>query len=250
MTADIAGHAWNKHVRLWVVSRNRFLVSASRFVPGEQLPLDELRVPVLDANQRLIKRGFDMTVSSIGLVLCAPLWLLIVLSIRLSSKGPAIQTVSREGIGSKPFSMFRFRSAYVSAVAASRPVSTPVGRWLRFTALDELPQLLNVLLGEMSLVGPRPIEREQHERLEKWQLRRYWVLPGLTGLWQISGRHDHDFTDMVRLDFYYVQHWSLFEDIEILLKSVLISLRGRRAKIVRVAMQPTQESVEGDMPSG
>jgi lipopolysaccharide/colanic/teichoic acid biosynthesis glycosyltransferase len=240
-TTKIADAVCNTHISLWAISSGRFLVSASHYVPGEQLPLDELRVPVLDANQRLIKRAFDITGSLFGLVLCAPLWLLIVFAIRVSSKGPAIQTVSREGIRAKPFAMFRFRSAYVPAAAGGKPVSTPIGRWLRHTGLDELPQLLNVLLGEMSLVGPRPIEREQHEHLEEWHLRRYLVLPGLTGLWQISGRHDCDFADMVRLDFYYVQHWSLFEDIEILLKSVPLSLRGKRAKMVRAETMPVEQ---------
>jgi lipopolysaccharide/colanic/teichoic acid biosynthesis glycosyltransferase len=97
---------------------------------------------------------------------------------------------------------------------------TPVGRFLRRFSLDELPQLFNVVRGEMSLVGPRPLPERDFERLEDWHKKRYLVMPGITGLWQISGRSDLDFDDLVRLDFLYLERWSVFLDLSILLKTV------------------------------
>jgi lipopolysaccharide/colanic/teichoic acid biosynthesis glycosyltransferase len=100
------------------------------------------------------------------------------------------------------------------------PRLTPVGRLLRRFSLDELPQLLNVLRGEMSLVGPRPLPQRDFERLEDWHKKRYLVLPGITGLWQVSGRSELDFDDLVRLDFLYLERWSVFLDLTILIKTV------------------------------
>jgi lipopolysaccharide/colanic/teichoic acid biosynthesis glycosyltransferase len=97
---------------------------------------------------------------------------------------------------------------------------TPVGRFLRRFSLDELPQLFNVVRGDMSLVGPRPLPERDYERLEDWHKKRYLVMPGITGLWQISGRSDLDFDDLVRLDFLYLERWSVFLDMSILLKTV------------------------------
>ena len=109
------------------------------------------------------------------------------------------------------------------------PRVTPAGAVLRRFSLDEVPQLLNVLRGEMSLVGPRPLPLRDYERLEPWHRKRYHVLPGVTGLWQISGRSDLGFDDLVRLDFYYLEHWSLWLDITILLKTVPAVLAARGA---------------------
>ena len=108
------------------------------------------------------------------------------------------------------------------------PRVTSVGRMLRRLSLDEVPNVLNVLRGEMSLVGPRPLPLRDYERLEPWHRRRYNVLPGITGLWQVSGRSDLSFDDLVRLDFYYLEHWSIWLDISILLKTpaAVISQRG------------------------
>jgi lipopolysaccharide/colanic/teichoic acid biosynthesis glycosyltransferase len=232
-TTSIADAAWTGHADLRAISpRRNFLVSGSRYVPGEQLPLDELRVPVLDQTQRVVKRSFDIVVSSLGLIASAPVWLLIALAIRTGSEGRALTSVPRAGIGTRPFAMWRFRTCYVSAEGVENVAYTRLGRWLRLVGLDELPQLINVLKGEMSLVGPRPVAQQHFEQLDDWQLRRYLVAPGLTGLWQISGRQDRDYADMVKLDFYYVQRWSLFKDIEILLKSVPVSFRGGRATVI------------------
>ena len=108
------------------------------------------------------------------------------------------------------------------------PRMTPVGRFLRRYSLDELPQLLNVLRGEMSLVGPRPLPQRDFDRLEQWHKKRYLVLPGITGLWQVSGRSELDFDDLVRLDFLYLERWSVFLDLTILVKTLpaVVSRRG------------------------
>jgi lipopolysaccharide/colanic/teichoic acid biosynthesis glycosyltransferase len=105
---------------------------------------------------------------------------------------------------------------------------TPVGRFLRRYSLDELPQLVNVVRGEMSLVGPRPLTQRDFEQLEEWHKKRYLVLPGITGLWQVSGRSELDFDDLVRLDFLYLERWSVFLDLVILLKTIpaVITRRG------------------------
>jgi lipopolysaccharide/colanic/teichoic acid biosynthesis glycosyltransferase len=108
------------------------------------------------------------------------------------------------------------------------PRLTPIGRTLRRFSLDELPQLVNVIRGEMSLVGPRPLPMRDFERLEEWHKKRYLVLPGITGLWQVSGRAELDFDELVRLDFLYLERWSMFLDLSILLKTIpaVISRRG------------------------
>ena len=109
------------------------------------------------------------------------------------------------------------------------PRVTPVGRFLRRWSLDELPQLFNVLRGEMSLVGPRPLPQRDYERLEDWHRKRYLVLPGMTGLWQVSGRSELDFDELVRLDFLYLERWSVFLDLSILLKTIPAVIRARGA---------------------
>jgi lipopolysaccharide/colanic/teichoic acid biosynthesis glycosyltransferase len=109
------------------------------------------------------------------------------------------------------------------------PRVTRVGMFLRRWSLDELPQLFNVLHGEMSLVGPRPLPQRDYERLEDWHRKRYLVLPGITGLWQVSGRSELDFDDLVRLDFLYLERWSVFLDLSILLKTVPAVVRQKGA---------------------
>ena len=152
----------------------------------------------------------------------------------------------RPGIGGVTFACFKFRTMYADADARQAdleelneasgalfkirddPRMTPVGRVMRRYSIDELPQLFNVLLGQMSLVGPRPLPQRDYDRLEDWHKKRYLVLPGITGLWQVSGRADLDFDDLVRLDFLYLERWSVFLDLSILLKTVpaVISKRG------------------------
>jgi lipopolysaccharide/colanic/teichoic acid biosynthesis glycosyltransferase len=172
---------------------------------------------------------------------------MIALAIKLTSRGPVLHRGLRPGIGGRPFRCLKFRTMYEDAEARQEelehlneasgamfkirddPRTTPVGRFLRRNSLDELPQLINVLRGEMSLVGPRPLPLRDHARLEEWHRRRYLVLPGITGLWQVSGRADLEFDDMVRLDFLYLERWSVLLDLVVLLKTVPAVIRRRGA---------------------
>jgi exopolysaccharide biosynthesis polyprenyl glycosylphosphotransferase len=223
------------------------LVHRADFVPGELLPLFELRAPVFEGLDFFVKRIFDIVFASLLLVALSPLLLLIALAVKLDSRGPVIYRGTRAGIGGTGFTCFKFRTMRHDADALqddleqhneasgalfkirADPRLTRVGRQLRRRSLDELPQLVNVLRGQMSLVGPRPLPRRDFERLEEWHMRRYLVLPGMTGLWQVSGRAELSFDDLVRLDFLYLERWSVFLDLTILLKTVPAVLFGRGA---------------------
>jgi exopolysaccharide biosynthesis polyprenyl glycosylphosphotransferase len=227
-------------------STMEILVQRAEFVPGASVPLFELRPPVFDGIDFFIKRSFDLAVSALLLIFLSPLLALIALSVRFSSRGTIIYRSYRPGIGGEPFACLKFRTMYTDADLhqgdleslneASGPLFkiredprlTPVGRFLRGYSLDELPQLINVLRGHMSLVGPRPLPERDFDRLEPWHKKRYLVLPGLTGLWQISGRSELDFDDLVRLDFLYLERWSVGLDLAILLKTIpaVLSRRG------------------------
>jgi lipopolysaccharide/colanic/teichoic acid biosynthesis glycosyltransferase len=171
---------------------------------------------------------------------------LIALLVKLTSPGPIIYRSKRPGIGGRPFACLKFRTMREHAEqiqAELEPLNelsgalfkirqdprlTAVGQFLRRYSLDELPQLVNVVRGEMSLVGPRPLPLRDFERLEDWHKKRYLVLPGITGLWQVSGRAELDFDDLVRLDFLYLEQWSMVSDLVILLKTIpaVLSRRG------------------------
>jgi lipopolysaccharide/colanic/teichoic acid biosynthesis glycosyltransferase len=179
-----------------------------------------------------MKRTFDVVISFLLLAVSLPLWVLIAASIRSTSHGPVFQQFSQPGRGGKAFGLLKFRTTHITAGIDGEFAQTIVGRVLRRLGLDELPQLLNVVSGNMSLVGPRPISALDFDRMESWQKRRYLVSPGVTGLWQISGRRDNDLAEMVRLDLYYVQRWSLFGDLEILLKTIPVTLSGRQAVLL------------------
>jgi exopolysaccharide biosynthesis polyprenyl glycosylphosphotransferase len=217
------------------------------FVPGQSLPLFELKPPVFDGLDFFVKRAFDIAGSAILILLLAPLLGAIAVAIKLTSAGGAIYRSRRPGMGSEPFDCFKFRTMYADAEHRQEeleelnekggalfkirddPRVTPVGRFLRRWSLDELPQLFNVLRGEMSLVGPRPLPNRDYERLENWHRKRYLVLPGMTGVWQVSGRSELDFDELVRLDFLYLERWSVFLDLSILLKTIPAVLRRRGA---------------------
>jgi lipopolysaccharide/colanic/teichoic acid biosynthesis glycosyltransferase len=214
------------------------LVHRAEFVPGQAVPLFELRPPVFEGIDFAVKRVFDTICASLLLVLLSPLLLAATLAVKLTSRGTLIYRSSRPGIGGVPFQCFKFRTMYEGAEreqaeleAANEatgalfkirrdPRVTPVGRVLRRFSVDELPQLWNVLRGEMSLVGPRPLPDRDYQRLEDWHKKRYLVLPGITGLWQVSGRSELDFDDLVRLDFLYLERWSVFLDLAILVRTV------------------------------
>jgi exopolysaccharide biosynthesis polyprenyl glycosylphosphotransferase len=234
--------------RLRVVpTTTELLLERAVLVPGQAVPLFEVRPPVLTGVEWLIKRAFDILVAAILIVLLAIPGVIVALLVRLTSPGPAIFRNPRIGVGEGEFAMLKFRSMYQDAEAqqddledlneADGPIFkirhdpriTPVGRILRRFSIDELPQLWNVLRGEMSLVGPRPLPLRDYERLETWHRGRYRVLPGITGLWQVSGRSALGFDDLVRLDFYYVENWSVWLDIEIIARTPLAVLRGQGA---------------------
>jgi exopolysaccharide biosynthesis polyprenyl glycosylphosphotransferase len=223
------------------------LIDRAEFVPGQTVPLFKLRPPVFEGLDYALKRTFDLVLSTISLIVLSPVMLAIAIAIRLSSRGPAIYRSVRPGMAGKPFYCFKFRTMRDHAdqiqddleslneqsgalfKIRQDPRLTPVGRYLRRFSLDELPQLVNVIRGEMSLVGPRPLPMRDFERLEEWHKKRYLVLPGITGLWQVSGRSELDFDELVRLDFLYLERWSIFLDLSILLKTIPAVLGQRGA---------------------
>jgi exopolysaccharide biosynthesis polyprenyl glycosylphosphotransferase len=223
------------------------LVQRAEFVPGEGVPLFELRPPVFEGIDFALKRGLDLFTSLLLVILLSPLLLVIALLVKLTSRGPILHRGTRPGMHEHPFNCLKFRTMYFGAEQEQEhlegrneqggaifklrddPRVTPVGRTLRRFSLDELPQLFNVLRGEMSLVGPRPLPVRDFERLESWHRRRYLVLPGMTGLWQVSGRSDLGFDDLVRLDFLYIERWSPFLDLAILFRTIPAVLRRRGA---------------------
>jgi exopolysaccharide biosynthesis polyprenyl glycosylphosphotransferase len=227
-------------------STMEILLDRAEFVPGESVPLFTLRPPVFEGVAFALKRTFDLILSTLLLILLSPVLLTIALAVRLSSRGPVIYRSVRPGMAGKPFECLKFRTMLAGAEEnqaeledlnestgalfkiRNDPRLTSVGRFLRRFSLDELPQLVNVLQGEMSLVGPRPLPMRDFERLEDWHKKRYLVLPGITGLWQVSGRSELDFDDLVRLDFLYLERWSIFLDLSILLKTIpaVFSRRG------------------------
>jgi exopolysaccharide biosynthesis polyprenyl glycosylphosphotransferase len=222
------------------------LVQRGEYVPGQGAPLFELRPPVLTGWDWAVKRGFDLLLSTLALVIGLPLWLLLAAAVKLDSRGPVFFVDRRIGVGEREFGMLKFRTMVADAPhrqpaleaeneaggalfkIRDDPRITRVGRLLRRFSLDETPQVVNVLKGEMSLVGPRPLPLRDYRLLEDWHRARYRVLPGMTGLWQISGRSGLSFDDLVRLDFTYLENWSIWLDISILVKTIpaVVTRRG------------------------
>jgi exopolysaccharide biosynthesis polyprenyl glycosylphosphotransferase len=223
------------------------LVQRAQFVPGQGVPLFDLRPPVLVGTDWLLKRSFDLVVSALVIVLGLPIWLAIAAAIKLGSRGAVFYADRRIGLGEREFGMLKFRTMYLDAAERQAelesqneaggalfkirddPRVTPIGRLLRRYSLDEIPNTWNVLRGEMSLVGPRPLPVRDYDLLEEWHRKRYLVLPGMTGLWQISGRSNLSFDDLVRYDFYYLDNWSIWLDISILAKTIPAVLAQRGA---------------------
>jgi exopolysaccharide biosynthesis polyprenyl glycosylphosphotransferase len=235
-------------VRVWVAPTTmEVLTRRTELVPGEGVPLLEVKPPVFEGFDFVVKRSFDFVISSLLLLFAAPFMALIALVVKLTSRGPVLHRSPRPGIGGVAFDCLKFRTMYEDAEdrqdeleglneqtgalfkIRDDPRVTPIGKLLRRFSLDELPQLVNVVRGEMSLVGPRPLPLRDDELLHDWHRRRYLVLPGITGLWQVSGRSDLDFDDMVRLDFLYLERWSVLLDLVILLKTVPAVLRRKGA---------------------
>jgi len=236
---EIVEAAHRRGVKVRVAPRTtELLVERGEYVPGQGVPLFELRPPIFAGTDWALKRTFDVVVAAATVVIGLPAWLLIAGLIKATSGGPVLYADPRIGLGEEEFRMLKFRTMVQGAAgeqdsleAANEasgalfkirddPRVTRVGRTLRRFSLDEVPNVLNVLRGEMSLVGPRPLPVRDHALLAQWHRRRSNVLPGMTGLWQIAGRSNLPFDDLVRLDFYYLENWSLWLDITILVKTV------------------------------
>jgi exopolysaccharide biosynthesis polyprenyl glycosylphosphotransferase len=228
-------------------STMEILMDRVEFVPGQALPLFELKPPVFEGVDFAVKRTFDLVGATLLIIVLAPLMTIAAVAIKLSSRGPVLYRSMRPGIGGKPFPCLKFRTMVHGAEHLQErleehnevggalfkiredPRITSVGRLLRRWSLDELPQLFNVIRGQMSLVGPRPLPQRDYNRLEDWHRKRYLVLPGMTGLWQVSGRSELDFDELVRLDFLYLERWSVFLDLTIMLKTIPAVVRSRGA---------------------
>lgn len=219
------------------------------------LPMIRLFREPLSSAARIAKRASDIIIASIALALLSPLWLVIAVIIKLDSRGAIFYKQERVGMDGRIFLFYKFRTMrvntddtahrefqrkYISGnadamlVDGERPAYklvsdariTRIGRWLRRLSLDELPQLLNVLRGDMSVVGPRPPIPYEVEAYQLWHRKRLDMKPGLTGLWQVSGRNRLPFDEMVRLDLYYIENWSLLLDLKILIRTIPVMLRG------------------------
>ncbi len=195
----------------------------------------------------LLRRIFDFVGSLILILTLSPVFLLITLGIRLDSPGPAVYRQVRCGLNGRRFTFYKFRSMVQEAEVRkgdllaynimagpvfkmkNDPRVTRLGRFLRKTSLDELPQLFNVLRGDMSFVGPRPPIPEEVEKYEGWQRRRLSMKPGITGLWQVSGRNQIDFHQWMKLDLEYIDNWSIWLDVKILIKTIPVVLLGKGA---------------------
>jgi exopolysaccharide biosynthesis polyprenyl glycosylphosphotransferase len=224
------------------------------------IPMIEIKLTPLDGWGRIMKRAFDVIGATVGLILLSPVFLTLALVIKLKDPGPVFYRHRRLSRAGEPVYVYKFRSMQwkynndpkykgktpeqifellgrpdlVEEFKRSQKVQedprvSSIGAWLRRTSLDELPQLINALKGDMSLVGPRPIVQAELERYGDQGASFLALKPGLTGLWQISGRSDITYEDRVKLDIYYVENWSLLLDTKILLKTVLVILRGRGA---------------------
>jgi exopolysaccharide biosynthesis polyprenyl glycosylphosphotransferase len=245
---ELVDQAHRSGVRIRIAPRTtELLTKHADYVPGQGIPLFEIRQPVLVGMDWAVKRAFDIVVSLVVLVVGLPFWLAIAAAVKLTSRGPVLYRDRRVGLGEREFGMLKFRTMYADAAEQQAeledaneapgalfkirddPRVTRVGRFLRRFSLDEIPNVVNVLRGEMSLVGPRPLPLRDHELLEDWHRLRYAVLPGMTGLWQISGRSGLTFDDLVRLDFTYLENWSIWLDITIIARTIPAVLRGRGA---------------------
>ncbi|MCX4784858.1 MULTISPECIES: exopolysaccharide biosynthesis polyprenyl glycosylphosphotransferase [unclassified Streptomyces] len=224
-------------------------IAAGRIRPSAAAGLTLLHVapPVRRGPQMILKAMVDRIGAALGLLVLAPLLLLIGAAVRLGSDGPALHRQIRHGQHSRPFTMWKFRTMVVDAerhkqqlITANEkdgpmfkmrrdPRVTGIGRLLRRTSLDELPQLLNVLRGDMSLVGPRPPLPEEVSRYDERELRRLAVKPGLTGLWQVSGRSDLSWPETVSLDLWYVDNWSVATDMGLMARTLRAVTDGRGA---------------------
>jgi exopolysaccharide biosynthesis polyprenyl glycosylphosphotransferase len=211
------------------------------------IPLIDVRAPSISDKQRMIKRLFDLAISSVAITLSAPIMLLIAILIKLDSPGPILFRQKRVGENTQPFEMLKFRTMIQDAEKLSMSVETVdehgniihkhrhdprvtrVGYYLRRFSIDELPQLFNVLLGKMSIVGPRPEMPCMVEKYKYWQYARFTIPQGMTGWWQVTGRSDKPMHINTEDDMYYIQNYSLWLDLRIIWKTFAAVLKGKGA---------------------
>jgi exopolysaccharide biosynthesis polyprenyl glycosylphosphotransferase len=230
-----------------VPSYSELFTSNATIEELDGIPVVSLPPMRFSRSVRTLKRIIDFTAASAGLIVLSPLLAISAIAIKLDTPGPVFFRQKRHGRGGSEFEILKFRSMVADAEAqrmamaelnemegagplfkmAKDPRVTKVGEFLRKTSIDELPQLWNVVRGEMSLVGPRPFVVHESEQITGWAGRRLDTTPGITGLWQVLGRNDIPFDEMVKLDYVYVTNWSLWWDIKILLRTVPTVL-GRR----------------------
>ena len=215
------------------------------------MAMERLKVNPAKVNDRpfyhVVKRLFDIVVSACGLILLSPLFLFLVIKIRSEDGGPAFYSQERIGKNEKPFKMWKFRSMVVDAdkildeledqneidgamfKIKDDPRVTKIGHVIRKYSLDELPQLWNVLIGDMSLVGPRPPLPSEVAEYTDYDKQRLTVMPGCTGLWQVTKRNEADFDEMVWLDIVYINHSGMWEDLKLIIKTVLVMIHPNGA---------------------
>ena len=217
----------------------------------ERLQIEQQEIIQIERKEstlyKVSKRALDVIASFLGLVILSPILLIVAILIKLESKGPAIFAQSRIGLNGKEFKMYKFRSMVQNAeelkekLAKQNEMSGPmfkikndprvtkVGKFIRKTSIDELPQLLNILKGDMTLVGPRPSLPREVEKFESWMLKRLDVKPGLTCYWQVSGRNNIDFYEWMKLDLKYVNDMSFWLDIKLIFKTVAVLFGDKNA---------------------
>jgi exopolysaccharide biosynthesis polyprenyl glycosylphosphotransferase len=250
-TLDVIRLLQDQQVQVDIVPRMFEVLGTSAELHAiEGIPLVGLAPPRLSGSSRFLKRSFDLIGATLGLVLLSPVFLVTAIAIKLGSRGPVFFRQVRMGEDEQTFRIFKFRTMVVDADSRKDEVAhlnmhreddprmfkvpedprvTRVGGFLRRSRIDELPQLINVLRGEMSLVGPRPLILDEDRYVERWARRRLSLRPGITGLWQVLGASDIPFEEMTKLDYLYVTNWSLGEDVRLILRTIPSLTRGRAA---------------------
>jgi exopolysaccharide biosynthesis polyprenyl glycosylphosphotransferase len=250
-TLDVIRSMQDSDVQIDIVPRMfEVLGTNAQLHTIEGVPLVGLPIPRLSGSSRLLKRSLDLTAATVGLVLLAPVFVAVAVLIKLDSRGPIFFRQVRMGAGERPFRVFKFRTMVADAEALKTNVAhlnmhngvdsrmfkvpddpriTRLGKLLRRWRIDELPQLLNVVSGSMSIVGPRPLILDEDQHVERWARRRLDLKPGITGLWQVLGASDIPFDEMTKLDYLYVTNWSLREDLRLIILTLPALTRARSA---------------------